>query len=109
VTPAHVVVGEGIDGLLGLLVRLLVGAGDAVVTSLGAYPTFAFHVAGFGGTLHRVPYLRDHEDPEALVAKARETGAKLIYFANPDNPMGSAGRGLCRPCPGHGHSPHRPR
>jgi histidinol-phosphate aminotransferase len=88
-TPAHVVVGEGIDGLLGLLVRLLIGPGDAVVTSLGAYPTFNFHVAGFGGTLHRVPYKGDHEDPEALVAKAFETGAKLIYFANPDNPMGS--------------------
>ena len=89
VTPAHVVVGEGIDGLLGLLVRLLVGAGDPVVTSLGAYPTFAFHVAGFGGDLHRVPYRGNHEDPEALVAKAAETGAKLVYFANPDNPMGS--------------------
>lgn len=88
-TPAHVVVGEGIDGLLGLLVRLLIGPGDAVVTSLGAYPTFNFHVAGFGGTLHRVPYKGDLEDPEALVAKAAETDAKLIYFANPDNPMGS--------------------
>lgn len=89
VTPAHVVVGEGIDGLLGLLVRLLVGAGDHVVTSAGAYPTFNFHVAGFGGTLHRVPYKDDHEDPDALIAKAAEVGAKLIYFANPDNPMGS--------------------
>jgi histidinol-phosphate aminotransferase len=89
VTPAHVVVGEGIDGLLGLLVRLLVGPGDAVVTSLGAYPTFNFHVAGFGGALHRVPYRGDHEDPQALIDKAKETGAKLIYFANPDNPMGS--------------------
>lgn len=88
-TPAHVVVGEGIDGLLGLLVRLLIGPGDAVVTSLGAYPTFNFHVTGFGGTLHRVPYKNDLEDPEALVTKAAETGAKLIYFANPDNPMGS--------------------
>lgn len=89
VPPAHVVVGEGIDGLLGLLVRLLVGAGDAVVTSLGAYPTFSFHVVGFGGELHRVPYKDDHEDPEALVALAAATGAKLIYLANPDNPMGS--------------------
>jgi len=89
VTSAHVVVGEGIDGLLGLLVRLLIGPGDAVVTSLGAYPTFNFHVAGFGGTLHRVPYRGDHGDPLALIDKAKETGAKLIYFANPDNPMGS--------------------
>jgi histidinol-phosphate aminotransferase len=89
VTPAHVVVGEGIDGLLGYLVRLLAGPGDAVVTSAGAYPTFNFHVAGFGATLHRVPYRGDHEDPEALLDIARATGAKLIYLANPDNPMGS--------------------
>lgn len=89
VTPAHVVVGEGIDGLLGVLVRLVAGPGDAVVTSLGAYPTFNFHVAGFGADLHRVPYRDDREDPEALVAKAREVGAKMIYFANPDNPMGT--------------------
>ena len=89
VSPENIVVGEGIDGLLGYLVRLLVGPGDAVVTSDGAYPTFNFHVAGFGGTLHKVPYSGDHEDPEALVATAAATGAKLIYLANPDNPLGS--------------------
>jgi histidinol-phosphate aminotransferase len=89
VTPAHVVVGEGIDALLGYLVRLLIAPGDAVVTSDGAYPTFNFHVAGFGGVLHKVPYRGNHEDPEALAARAAEVGAKLVYLANPDNPMGS--------------------
>ena len=89
VTQANVVVGEGIDALLGLLVRLMVGAGDPVVTSAGAYPTFAFHVTGFGGAIIRVPYQGDHEDPDALLAAARAHGAKLIYLANPDNPMGS--------------------
>ncbi|RWR35245.1 pyridoxal phosphate-dependent aminotransferase [Sinirhodobacter populi] len=88
--PENIVVGEGIDALLGYLVRLTVAEGDAVVTSLGAYPTFNFHVAGYGGTLHRVPYRGDHEDPEALIALAREVRPKLIYIANPDNPMGSA-------------------
>ncbi|MDB5658184.1 MAG: pyridoxal phosphate-dependent aminotransferase, partial [Cypionkella sp.] len=88
-TPAHVVVGEGIDALLGYLVRLTIGPRDAVVTSLGAYPTFNFHVAGFGGTLHRAPYKEVHEDTEALLALAASTRAKLIYLANPDNPMGS--------------------
>jgi histidinol-phosphate aminotransferase len=87
--PDRVVVGEGIDGLLGLLVRLTVAPGDAVVTSAGAYPTFAYHVEGFGGRLQRVPYRGDHEDPQALAAAARATGAKLVYLANPDNPMGS--------------------
>src|SRR6056297_2752169 len=87
--PGNIVVGEGIDGLLGYLVRLLIGPGDAVVTSDGAYPTFNYHVAGFGGVLHKVPYADDHEDPAALTAKAHETGAKLVYIANPDNPMGT--------------------
>lgn len=85
----NIMIGGGIDGLLGLVVRLYVGGGDAVVTSDGAYPTFDYHVAGFGGALHKVPYKDDHEDPHALIAKATEVGAKLIYFANPDNPMGS--------------------
>ncbi|UWQ17610.1 pyridoxal phosphate-dependent aminotransferase [Jannaschia sp. M317] len=89
IPPEAIIPGEGIDGLLGYLVRLLVGPGDAVVTSQGAYPTFNYHVAGFGGTLHAVPYRDDHEDPEALLAKARAVDAKLIYLANPDNPMGS--------------------
>jgi histidinol-phosphate aminotransferase len=85
----NIMVGEGIDGLLGLLVRLYIGAGDGAVTSDGAYPTFNYHVAGFGGVLHKVPYKGNHEDPAALVARAHETGAKLVYIANPDNPMGS--------------------
>ncbi|RKT35178.1 histidinol-phosphate aminotransferase [Roseovarius halotolerans] len=85
----NILVGEGIDGLLGNLVRLLVAPGDAVVTSDGAYPTFNYHVAGFGGALHKVPYRDDHEDPAALLTKAKEVDAKLVYLANPDNPMGS--------------------
>jgi histidinol-phosphate aminotransferase len=88
-TADHIVVGEGIDGLLGYLVRLLIEPGDAVVTSDGAYPTFNFHVAGFAGRLHKVPYAGDHEDPAALAAQARACNAKLVYIANPDNPMGS--------------------
>lgn len=90
VRAENIVVGEGIDGLLGYLVRMLVAPGDPVVTSDGAYPTFNFHVAGFGGALHKVPYRGDFEDPDALVERAGATGAKLLYLANPDNPMGSA-------------------
>ncbi|KIN60326.1 Histidinol-phosphate aminotransferase [Sulfitobacter noctilucae] len=92
-TMDHIVVGEGIDGLLSYLVRLFVEPGDAVVTSDGAYPTFNYHVAGFGGILHKVPYRDDHEDPGALFAKAAEVDAKLVYMANPDNPMGSCHKG----------------
>lgn len=89
VAPAQVIVGEGIDGLLGYLCRMMLAPGDAVVTSEGAYPTFNFHVTGFGGVLHKVPYRDDAEDPEALAEMAARVGAKLLYFANPDNPTAS--------------------
>ncbi|MCW1841185.1 pyridoxal phosphate-dependent aminotransferase [Prosthecomicrobium hirschii] len=89
VGPENVVVGEGIDGLLGLTVRLVVEPGLPVVTSLGAYPTFNFHVAGFGGRLVTVPFADDREDPEALAAAARAEDARLVYFSNPNNPMAS--------------------
>jgi histidinol-phosphate aminotransferase len=89
VAPAHIAVGPGIDGLLGLICRLTLAPGAAVVTSLGAYPTFNFHVVNCGAALTRVPYKGNHEDPERLLDAARTTGARLLYLANPDNPMGS--------------------
>ncbi len=85
----NVVVGVGIDGLLGTAVRLFVEPGTPVVTSAGAYPTFAFHVAAAGGVVHAVPYRDDHEDVEALAAMANAVDARLVYLANPDNPMGT--------------------
>jgi len=54
---------------------------------LGSYPTFNYHVTGFGGQITAVPYVNDHSDTKGLMAAS--TGAKLAYLANPDNPMGS--------------------
>ena len=85
----HIAVGEGIDGLLGVAARLFLDPGAAVVTSLGAYPTFNYHVAGLGGRLVTIPYRDDREDWRALAEAARREGARVVYLANPDNPMGS--------------------
>ena len=89
VDPENIACGEGIDGLLGLVVRLFIEPGDAVATSLGANPTFNFHVAAQGGKLVTTPYVNDKEDPASLIALVKSENAKLLYFANPDNPMGS--------------------
>ena len=85
----NIVVGEGIDGLLGYLCRLFVEPGVNVVTSKGAYPTFNYHVLGFGGELKVVPYKNDFEDIEGLVCEAKRCEGSIIYLANPDNPMGT--------------------
>ena len=85
----NVSVGSGIDDLLGLVVRVFVEPGETVVTSLGAYPTFNYHVKGFGGLLHFVPYRDDRNDLEGLAEAAAATEARLVYLSNPDNPSGT--------------------
>ena len=87
--PANIVCGIGIDGLLGTTVRLFVEPGTPVVTPHGGYPTFAFHVRASGGDLHEVAYRDDREDLDALAERAHAVGARLVYVANPDNPMGT--------------------
>ena len=85
----EIVVGAGIDEILGNIVRMVVEPGLPVVTSLGAYPTFNYHIKGFGGKIETVPFSNDHEDPNALLDRAAELRAPLFYLSNPDNPMGS--------------------
>lgn len=46
-------------------------------------------VAAQGGQLHKVPFKGDREDPHALLKKAQEVDASIVYLSNPDNPMGS--------------------
>lgn len=89
IKPSNIAIGEGVDDLLGLVVRLVIEPGIPVVTSFGGYPTFNFHVNGFGGRLVTVPYVADREDLNGLLEAVKRENAPLVYFANPDNPMGS--------------------
>ena len=89
VSVDNIIIGEGIDGLLGLTCMMYLVPGDTVVTTDGAYPTFNFHVAAHGGRLIKVPMRNDREDLSALVATARRERARLLYVSNPNNPMGS--------------------
>lgn len=84
-----VVIGEGIDGLLGLTCMMYLVPGDSVVTTEGAYPTFNFHVAAHGGRLVKVPMRDDREDLQRLLETAKRENARLLYVSNPNNPMGT--------------------
>lgn len=86
---SNVVIGEGIDGLLGLTCLMYLVPGQTVVTSDGAYPTFNFHVLAHGGRLVKVPMAHDCEDLAALLETARTEKASILYVSNPNNPMGS--------------------
>ncbi len=85
----NVLLGSGIDDLLMLFSRTCLGPGDLAVTTLGSYPTFEYAVRSVGGQLAHVPYLKNKVDLQALLRRARQSKAKILYLANPDNPSGS--------------------
>lgn len=89
VTPDRILVGAGIDDLLGLFVRMIMNPGDRAVASAGSYPTFAYHVVGYGASMEVVPYRNYRNDLDALIDAARRVNARIVYLANPDNPTGS--------------------
>ena len=83
-------VGSGIDDLMGLAVRAFMWPGAVALTTRGTYPTFAYHVTGFGGKLETVAYRADGMlDLDALAARARALRPAIVYLANPDNPSGT--------------------
>jgi histidinol-phosphate aminotransferase len=87
--PEQVLVGAGIDDLMGLAVRAFVAPGDAALAARGTYPTFTYHVIGYGGRPVTVGYRDDGAlDCEALLAAARRDRPSIVYLANPDNPSG---------------------
>lgn len=87
--PEQIVVGSGIDELMGLAVRAFVAPGQAALATRGTYPTFAYHVAGYSARLVLAPYRGDGTpDCDALLAAARREAPSIVYLANPDNPSG---------------------
>jgi len=89
VSREDIVVGPGLDDLLGLCAHTFLEPGDRAVNSLGGYPTFNYVAKGIGAELDLVPYQNDRVDLEGLAMVARDRAAKLVYIANPDNPSGT--------------------
>jgi histidinol-phosphate aminotransferase len=87
--PQQILVGSGIDDVMGLAVRAFVPPGGLVLTTRGTYPTLNYHAIGYGAQLAYAPYLPDGTpDLDALLHMARRDRPSLVYLANPDNPSG---------------------
>jgi histidinol-phosphate aminotransferase len=86
----EVLVGAGIDDLMGLVVRAFVAPGGAALTTRGSYPTYNYHVHGYGGRLVTANYRPDGRlDLDELADVAVRERASVVYLCNPDNPSGT--------------------
>jgi histidinol-phosphate aminotransferase len=93
-SPNQITIGSGIDDVMGLAVRAFVAPGAAALTTRGTYPTFNYHVIGYGGRLLYANYRNDGTlDLDGMLEIAQRERPAIVYLANPDNPSGSFASG----------------
>jgi histidinol-phosphate aminotransferase len=86
VTPGQVLVGNGSDELLGLVMRACVAPGTRVAYAVPTYSLYDTLVAMQEGVAVRIPYGADWALPAAL----SETEATVVCVCHPNSPSGSA-------------------
>ena len=89
VDARHILAGAGSDELIELLLRLIAGPGDNVVTSGPTFGVYTSGAAAVGAELIDVPRGDDFSvDIDAVLAAVGPT-TKAVFIANPNNPTGT--------------------
>jgi histidinol-phosphate aminotransferase len=83
--PEQVLVGNGSDDLLTMILRSFVGEGDCVVSPRPSYPLYEVLVNIQAGVMRWVDFPPDFSLPCDLV----QAGARVTFLANPNSPSGT--------------------
>jgi histidinol-phosphate aminotransferase len=84
----NVIVGNGSEGIMSIIIRTFLNDDDEVLTTDGAFIGFQVLAKSRGVPYRTVPYRRWHYDLGAI-AGAITDRTKIIYLANPNNPTGT--------------------
>src|SRR2546428_6712581 len=85
VTPEHIMLGNGSNELIELLVHAFVRPGDEAVVPHPSFVVYPMSVQASGG-IRVVVMLKDHRLDLAGMARAITPLTKLVFIANPNNP-----------------------
>jgi histidinol-phosphate aminotransferase len=88
IKPEQLVFGNGSDELLVMAVRAFVGLGDEVIIADPTFLIYEIASSAENGRVIKVPMKQFKYDLEGMAAKINER-TKLIFIANPDNPVGT--------------------
>ena len=89
ISPGQLVLGNGSDEILDLLVRALVPAGGEVLSTTHTFLMYGLLTAAVGGLFRPVPLKNFRVDLKA-VAGAVTPQTRLILLNNPNNPTGTS-------------------
>jgi histidinol-phosphate aminotransferase len=88
--PSQVVLGNGADELIRLCAVATLESDGAAAFPWPSFPSYATAADCSGAEPRPVPLAGRVLDFDALLARAREPGTKLVYVASPNNPTGAA-------------------
>ncbi len=90
VAPSLIVPAHGIQALIGMVTAAFVSPGDTVAIPTPTYGLYAQVCAAAGARIVPVPLGDDLRiDLPAVAEAVRQTGAKLVWIADPNNPTGA--------------------
>lgn len=84
----NVVIGAGSEGIISTILRTFLLNEDEIITAKGSFIGFKVLANASGKKVHWVPMKNHRYNLEAMAEKINDY-TKLIYIANPDNPMGT--------------------
>lgn len=89
VPPAQVLPGHGIQALVMTIISAFVSPGDRVVVPRPTYGLYAPACQAAGADVRRVDCQDLRLDLERIAAATHETGARLVWICDPNNPTGT--------------------
>ena len=84
----NVVIGAGSEGIMSTIMRTFLLNDDEIITAEGSFIGFRVLANASGRKVHWVPMKDYHYNLELMAEKITDY-TKIIYIANPDNPMGT--------------------
>ncbi len=84
----NVVLGAGSEGILSTIMRTFLLERDEIISAKNSFIGFRILATASGRKTHWVP-MKDHKYSLINMAKRINEKTKIIYIANPDNPMGT--------------------
>ena len=84
----NVVLGAGSEGIMSTIIRTFLLSDDELISAANSFIGFRVLANASGRRVHWVPMKNYRYDLEAMADKITDY-TKIIYIANPDNPMGT--------------------
>ena len=88
VKTENVVIGSGSEGIMSTIMRTFLLNDDEIISASGSFIGFRVLANASGRKVHWVPMEDYHYNLEQMAEKITDY-TKIIYIANPDNPMGT--------------------